>query len=321
MLFIGFLCALGDVQITNEITATLECGGIPFTAKGRTIQQKGWKELDALYKNKLNEKTNQEAATTLPSLEKGQTFQNISASIEEGTTSPPTHFTEDTLLASMENADAKEFSEIEGLERKGLGTPATRASIIEKLIKGGFVERKATKGKAKYLLPSKMGTEIIQALPDSIKSAKLTAQWEAKLKQVERGELEGAIFLKEISTFISDLTEEYKGHGSMQESLGQCPFCGKKVIETEKSYCCESCHDENYCGFALWKQNYFFQIFRKTLTKEMAVELLQSGRVFVKGLFSEKKQKYFDAYIILAFQTRNDGKKQYVFQLDFSKPV
>lgn len=319
LLSVRFLCALGEPQRILEVMAYLKCEKISFTAKGKTIQQAGWKVIENAFLKTFREK-NQQESYLLPELEKGQTFKNVIIKRVDCTTSPPPHFTEDTLLSAMDNVEAKEFAEIQGLERKGLGTSATRAAMIEKLIKNSLAERKAaTKGKTKYLIPTEKGFSIIKTLPDTIKSARLTAEWETKLKRIENGELDTNTFLSDIENYVRRIVVDFRGEKAEQDFIGNCPFCGKRIFENNRSYYCESYQKGTFCGFTLWKENRFFQTFQKELTKEMAVELLKNGKVFIKGLFSKKKQKHFDAYITLTQKENEAGKKQSLFQLEFIK--
>lgn len=223
------LCAVCPEKYTYADTAvTLNCAGTVFTAKGRTELAAGWKVMEKAFKATLKEKPEEEkAAPALPELAEGQTVTPADTILREGTTSPPKRFTEDSLLSAMENAGAEDFAEIEDLERKGLGTPATRAGVIEKLVKGGFAERKN-----KQLIPTTRGMELIKVLPDSVKSAKLTAEWEAALKEVERGERSTENFMDGIVQMVSGLVKSYEGVNigadaalsqSAHEVIGPCP--------------------------------------------------------------------------------------------------
>lgn len=197
----------------------------------------------------------------------------------------------------MEHASAEEFAEIEGAERTGLGTPATRASVLEKLVRGGFLERKG-----RQLLPTKKGFNLIVVLPDSVKSAKLTAQWEAGLKAVERGEQAPDVFMGGIEQMVSDLVAQYsavKADTSLfqqREVIGKCPRCGSDVLEGKKNFYCSN----RECQFSMWKDDRFFTSKHKELTKPMAAALLKNGRIKMKGLFSEKKGVLYDAVVVLA---------------------
>ena len=306
------LCAVGEKYVTAETVAALSCGGHTFTAKGRTVTAYGWKSIDNAFRATLNEKPedNKEPAP-LPELAKGQAFPRVNASVREGTTAPPKHFTEDTLLSAMECAGAENMPE--DAERKGLGTPATRAGIIEKLVHTGFVERKG-----KNLLPTQKGAALIGVLPELIKSPALTAEWEHKLKQVERGELPAADFMAGIAGLTSKLVQDYGKlpdgadlslFQPVRKAVGTCPRCGGRVMENKKGFVCES----RDCGFALWKENRFFTAKKKELTAKIAAALLKEGRAELRGCHSEKTGKTYDAIVILD----DTGGKFVNFKMDF----
>jgi DNA topoisomerase-3 len=222
----------------------------------------------------------------------------------------------------MENAGAEEFAEIPDAERKGLGTPATRAGIIEKIIKTGFVERKN-----KQLLPTQKGVSLIDILPELIKSPALTAEWEAKLKQVEHGELAASGFLDGIVQMTGDLVKtgvtKKPDAGLFQtdrEIIGVCPRCGMPVYEGKRNFYCSGYKDNPPCGFALWKNDRFFESKKKELTKKIAAALLEDGRVNMTGLYSEKTGKTYDAVVLLADTNPHGGNggKYVNFKLKFS---
>lgn len=297
---IRLLCAVGEKQVYEDTEAEITCGGGLFTAKGRVIVSPGFTEVEQAFLSTLKKKPendSKEEPGALPPLSQGQTFEKVKAATREGTTSPPRHFTEDLLLSAMEHAGAKEFAQIGDVERTGLGTPATRASVLEKLVRGGFLERKG-----RQLLPTKKGTDLIAVLPDMVKSASLTAQWESGLKDVERGEQSAAAFMEGIEDMVSDLVAQYRGVSvdtSMfrsREVIGACPRCGSDVVEGKKNFYCTS----RECQFSMWKDDRFFTSKRKELTKPMAAALLKNGRIKVKGLFSEKKGVLYDAFVVLA---------------------
>ena len=294
------LTAVAPKHIYEDTSAVLECGGTSFTAKGRVVTSAGFKELEQAFFSTLKKKPEddtKEDAGALPPLTDGQTFEKVKASAKEGTTSPPKHFTEDMLLSAMEHASAAEFAEIGDVERTGLGTPATRAGVLEKLVRGGFLERKG-----RQLLPTKKGFNLIVVLPDAIKSAHLTAQLEAELKAVERGEQESAVFLDGIEKLMSDLVAQYHAVSAdtsmfqQREVIGKCPRCGSDVVEGKKNFYCTS----RECQFSMWKDDRFFTSKHKELTKPMAAALLKNGRIKMKGLFSEKKGVLYDAVVVLA---------------------
>ena len=311
------LCATAQANRFEAVRAVLDCGGYSFTAKGKTVLQAGWKEVERLHRmglkqSKPEEKESEDAA--LPPLQEGQTFEKVSAGVREGKTSPPKHYTEDSLLAAMETAGTGDMPE--DAERKGLGTPATRAATLEKLVSAGFVQRKK-----KQLIPTEKGTNLILVLPDNIKSPMLTAEWESMLKQVERGEVSAEAFMEGIADMSRALVKEHtapeerfaglfpnaKGNG--REAVGTCPRCGGTVYEGKKGFFC----DNRDCSFALWKENKFFSNKKKTITKSVAAALLKEGRVSMSGLYSEKTGKTYDAVVILD----DTGDKYLNFKLEF----
>ena len=317
LIAIRLLCAVGEPHIYAETAVTLEYGGVSFAAKGRTMTAAGWKGLERAFLSTLKQKPKQEEpAPALPVLSEGQRLEGADALLKQGTTSPPARFTEDTLLSAMEHASAEDFAALESVERTGLGTPATRAATIEKLVKSGFVERKK-----KQLLPTEKGLALSWAMPDQLKSAKLTAEWEDRLGAVERGELAPEDFMAGITAMLTDLVRAYQNvavspsplSDSGRAVIGKCPRCGKNVVEGKKSFYCEGYHDTPSCGFALWKNDRFFTGKRKELTKKIAASLLKNGRVAVTGLFSEKKGVFYDATIVLD----DDGGKFVRFKLEF----
>ena len=288
----------------RETVAVISCGDHTFTAKGKNVENPGWK----IY----NEK--EQTDKVLPELADGDELKVANAEIKEGTTKPPAHFTEDSLLSAMEVAGAKDMPD--DAERKGLGTPATRAGIIEKLIATGFVERKKAK-KTVSLVPAHTGVSLITVLPEQLQSPLLTAEWEHKLKMVEHGELDADAFMAEISRMVSDLVKTYsviKGaevlFPSGRDVIGKCPRCGGDVTESKKGFFCES----NDCRFGLWRDNKFLTGKKITLTKKMVATLLKDGKIPVKGIFSEKTGKSYDATLVMS----DDGAKT-IYSLDFGK--
>lgn len=319
MIAVRLLCAVWPEPYTYADTVvSLECVGTMFTAKGRTELSPGWKPVEQAFLSALKQKA-ETAAPPLPEMAQGHAFTPQSVQTREGTTSPKKRYTEDSLLSAMENAGAEDFAGIEDVERKGLGTPATRAGVIEKLVKGGFADRKN-----KQLVPTERGMELIKALPDSVKSAKLTAEWEAALKEVERGRRSPEDFMDGIARMVSGLVKNYEGVSigadaalsqSAKEAVGKCPRCGKPVYEGKKSFYCSAYKDNPPCGFTLWKDNKYFQSKRKELTKKVAAALLKTGKVKMSGLFSEKKGILYDATIVM----EDTGGKYVNFKLEFDK--
>lgn len=311
------LCAVGQPYAYAETAVLVECAGYEFKAKGRAVLNPGFKELDGRYRDTLKNKPEpdkEKEAKALPLLAKGQSFEVVTAGIKEGKTTPPAHFTEDSLLAAMETAGAGEMPE--DAERKGLGTPATRAGILEKLIKVGFLERKKVK-KTTHLMPTHEGVALITVLPEQIQSPSMTAEWEHQLKEIERGEASPEAFLCEISAMLKDLTSHYEAvkdaavlFPSKKESLGKCPRCGGSVVELKKGFVCEN----RDCGFAIWKESKFFTAKKKKPTAAFVTELLASGRARLSGCYSEKSGKTYDAVVVLD----DDGGKYVNFKLEFA---
>ncbi|MBE6081392.1 type IA DNA topoisomerase [Acidilutibacter cellobiosedens] len=304
------VCAVGESCRYAETVITAKCNSSVFSAKGKSILDDGWKSVEKLYLADKKEQTQEEKDAALPHACQGEVF-SAKATIKEGKTSPPKHFTDDTLLSAMENAN----NAMEDAERKGIGTPATRAGILEKLIKTGLAERKGEK-KTKYFIPTPKGISLITVLPEAIKSVQLTAEWEEQLKQIERGTLSPKTFLESISYMTKDLVSTYEVikeantlFPSKIQSIGQCPRCKGSVIENKKGFCCEN----RNCGFALWKESKFFTAKKKALTKAIATELLKKGKAILTGCYSEKTGKTYDAVIIL-----DDTGGQYVnFKMEF----
>ena len=290
-----------------ETLLTTECAGEEFTAKGKEILEEGWKAVERkVLADILNRKRE---FTALPQVEESE-CGILNAELKEGQTSPPKHFTEDTLLHSMETASADSMPE--GVERQGIGTPATRAATIEKLVQKGFLERKGNK-KTKVLLPTDKGKALITVMPEEIQSADMTADWETKLLRVERGEMEPETFMTEINDMISSLvntTEAVKGASALMKNkvIGVCPNCGNSVVEREKGYFCEN----RECRFVLWKDNAFFKRLGKRMDAHVADRLLRDGRVRLKDCKSSKGKTY-NATVLLS--TEADGRSK--FSLEF----
>ena len=318
MIAARLLCAVGEPHTYVETAVTLECGGALFSTKGRTEISAGWKATERAFHATLKKKPADAPTDALPALSEGEIIHNADAAVKEGVTKPPARYTEDTLLSAMEHAGAEDFAKIEDVERAGLGTPATRAGIIEKLIKSGFAERSK-----KQLVPTDKGKELIRVLPDALKSAKLTAEWEEKLSEVQRGTLAPSDFLSGIVAMIEGLVKTYQGATAASTALAQsgravvgvCPRCGKNVVEGKKSFFCEGYYDKPPCGFALWKNDRFFTGKRKELTKSVAAALLKNGRVRMTGLFSESKGVTYDATVVM----EDDGGKFVRFKLEFDR--
>ena len=310
------LCAVAEPHTYSETAVTVECAGAEFTTKGKTVERPGWRALDAAYRSALKnaEPDKENEDKILPELSEGQTLPISNAAVKEGKTSPPKHFTEDTLLSAMETAGKEDMPE--DAERKGLGTPATRAGILEKLVSAGFLERKKNK-KTVQLLPSHDAVSLITVLPEQLQSPLLTAEWEYRLGEIERGQLAPEEFLDGISTMLKDLVGTYqviKGTEYLfappREVVGKCPRCGGEVAELQKGFFCQN----DFCRFAIWKNNKWWAAKKKQPTKAVVSALLKDGRVRVTGLYSEKTGKSYDATVVL----EDDG--QYAnFKLEFDQ--
>ena len=292
------LCAAAEPFVYEAVTATFDCGGHTFTAKGRQVLSRGWRAIQEVFRSSLKEKPEDEdAEDVLPSLTEGQVFEPVAASVTEHFTSPPKPYTEDTLLSAMENAGKEDIPE--DAERRGLGTPATRAAIIEKLVSGGFVERKG-----KNLIPTKAGVNLVTVLPELLTSLKLTADWEQRLNEVAKGQVSPEDFMDGIEAMAAELVRKYShisedGQKLFQpekETVGLCPRCGKPVYEGKKNFACS----DRACQFVMWKNDRFFEQRGKVFTSKIAAALLKDGKAKVKGLRSLRTGKSYDGTIVLA---------------------
>lgn len=303
--------AVGEPYRYAETIIELECGDTNFSAKGRTVLREGWKA----FVSKGKVLGTDEKRIMLPEVSEGDNLQVNSTEIKEGKTTPPKHFTEDTLLQSMETAGADEMPE--DAERKGLGTPATRAGIIEKLVRIGFLERKGDK-KVKYLIPTHKGISLITVMPEQIQSASMTADWEEKLKLIEQRNYSGSSFMDEINGMVSSLVKNYEVVKDAEvliprqsKKIGKCPLCGKDVIERPKSY---SCADRS-CKFALWKNDRYFSKIGKSMNESVAKQLLAAGKVNLKGCVSSKTGKKYNATVWINV----DENGKYQFSMEFER--
>ena len=292
------LCAAAEPFVYEAVTATFECGGRTFTAKGKQVLSQGWRTIQEAFRSSLKEKTEDEdAESVLPALTEGQPFEPVTASVTEHFTSPPKPYTEDTLLSAMENAGKEDMPE--EAERKGLGTPATRAAIIEKLVSGGFVERKG-----KNLIPTKAGVNLVTVLPELLTSPKLTADWEQQLNDIAKGQTSPDDFMTGIEAMATELVRNYShisedGQKLFQperKTIGICPRCGNLVYEGKKNYACS----DRACQFVMWKNDRFFEQRGKVFTSKIAAALLKDGKVKIKGLRSLRTGKLYDGTIVLA---------------------
>ena len=291
------LCAVSAPFIYAETEVEAECGGYIFKAKGKSVIDLGWRAY-----------TGAPEWTALPELTDGATMTIDAANVKEGHTSPPAAYTEDTLLAAMERAGAKEAPS--DSERRGLGTPATRAATIEKLVSAGFAER--VKGR---LVPTGAGASLVTVLPDALRSPLLTAEWEHRLKMVERGELDAGLFLNDIEHMVRGLVAAYQpvAEASVlfptgRVAVGKCPRCGGVVSEAKNGYFCESLD----CKFGLWRDNKFLAAKRISLTRSLATELLEKGRAHLDEIYSQRMDKYYPGDLIL-----HDNGERATYYLSF----
>ena len=295
------LFATAEPHIYEAVTAVFSCAGTDFTARGKTVLAEGWKELERRYRATLKDKPEAEdgenEGVTLPELSEGQNFPNPAAKVTEHTTTPPKPHSEASLLSAMERAGNGDTDP--DAERRGLGTPATRAAVIEKLVKGGFVERKG-----KQLLPTKDGINLVCVLPDTLTSPQLTAEWENNLTQIAKGKADPAAFMEGIENMARELVKTYpflsddkaQMFKPEREALGSCPRCGSPVYEGKKNYYCSN----KECIFTMWKNDRFFEERKVTFTPKIAAALLKSGKVNVKKLYSPKTGKTYNGTIVLA---------------------
>ncbi len=302
--------AVGDPHRYAETVIELDCGGTAFSAKGKTILHNGWKALA----RKSGSTKSDEKEQVLPSVSVGDEMAVISTEIKEGKTSPPKHYTEDTLLQSMETAGADEMPD--EVERKGLGTPATRAGIIEKLVRIGFLERKGDK-KTKHLIPTHKGTALVTVMPEQIQSPSMTADWEEKLLLIEKGEYASEDFMDEIKDVIAGLIRNYEVIQDSEvlmskesNAVGKCPVCGSSVEEKAKAFFCSN----RSCKFALWKNNRYFESIGKSMTSATAQKLLGSGKIKLKDCKSAKTGNTFDATVYM--EVFEDGKTRFNMEFD-----
>lgn len=345
------LCAVAPAHEYETVTAVFTCAGQEFTAKGKTVLAAGWKDIDRRFRASLKTDADEdsEAVAELPELAEGQVFEDVAASVTEHFTSPPKPYTEDTLLSAMERAGAEDMpddavkgnptqaqrsglrGEKEGqrnganacrqagvaecsLSRRGLGTPATRASILEKLVQMGFVQRKG-----KQLLPTKDGINLAAVLPEALTSPALTAEWETRLSEIAKGEADPDEFMAGIEAQARDLVTAYSCVSEDKQKLfqtervavGTCPRCGETVYEGKKNYYCGN----RACQFVMWKNDRFFEERKKAFTPKIAAALLKHGKVKIKGLFSPKTGKTYDGTVLLA----DTGGKYVNFRIEWKK--
>ena len=299
----GLLRAVDEPHRYAETVITVDCAGQSFTAKGKTVLAPGWKRY---------EQEQAEAAPALPVVTEQQTLSVSAASVKTGKTTPPKHFTEDTLLAAMENAGKEDMPE--DAERQGLGTPATRAAMIEKLLSAGFVERKG-----KSLVPTKDGINLAVILPDMLKSPLLTAEWESRLTEIAKGSDDPRSFMQGIEDMTRELVKRYshitedgkKLFAPEKEAVGICPRCKSPVYEGKKNFYCS----DRSCRFVMWKNDKFFESRRTVFSKKIAAALLKDGKAKVKGLYSERTGKSYDGTVLLC----DTGEKYVNYRIEQRK--
>lgn len=283
------LCAVAPKHTYDTVTAGLSCGDTEFTAKGKTIVQGGWKQLEADIKAHMKgivadaaeEEEDEDGTGTLPPLEVGKTVTVKSSKLVEHKTTPPKRYTEDMLLSAMEHAGNEDYDENEDVEKKGLGTPATRAAIIETLVKRQYVERKG-----KQLIPTDKGRRVIDVVPENVRSAKMTAEWETTLQRIAKGQASDTEFLDEIIQFTKDLIRDNKTEATRNNNpfrfsklpvMGRCPKCGKNVYAFPKSYSCEDSRGQ--CGFYFPKE-----MWGKEISETQAKRVIEKGSsITLKG--------------------------------------
>ena len=300
----------------EAVTAVFSCAGTEFTARGKTVLAGGWKDLERRYRATLKGKPDpedMEEENTLPELSEGQTFTSPTAKVTEHFTTPPKPHNEATLLSAMERAGNGDTDP--DAERRGLGTPATRAAVIEKLVKSGFAERKG-----KQLIPTQNGAALVSVLPDMLTSPQLTAEWENNLTQIAKGAADAGDFMQRIEAMMRELVKEntaadkskavFTG-GEEKPSVGKCPRCGSPVHEGKKNFYCSN----RDCAFTMWKNDRFFEERKVAFTPKIAAALLKSGKANVKGLYSPKTGKTYDGTVVLA----DTGGKYVNYKIELPK--
>ena len=336
------ISALGNPSRFTEYHLELTAAEQTFKASTKRVTDPGWKEVESWILGKRAEESAEpseeeedqtkdsdadpeasgndgskilEALSADPDyFAEGKSMKIMDAQLREGTTKPKPRFTESSLLSAMERAGASETPD--EAERKGLGTPATRAGIIEKLVRIGFVERKGER-KTKYLVPTHKGISLVTVMPEEIRSPLLTADWEQKLLKVEKQELAPESFMKDIEQMISSLVDTYEAVQDAEvmrrepapSKIGTCPACGSDIVERQKGYFCSN----RDCHFALWKENRYFDAIGKKLTKEIVKSLLESGRANLTKCRSRKSGRTYDASICMT--TGTDGTP--AFRMEF----
>ena len=307
------LSAVGEPYRYAETTVQFECAGQTFTAKGKTVLDEGWKAVERAVLGDTTEKGNENLGV-LTEVQDKETLPILDAQLKEGRTTPPKHFTEDTLLAAMETAGAETMPE--EAERRGIGTPATRAATIEKLVQKGFLSREGG-GKTKYLIPTEKGRCLIAAMPEQLKSPAMTAAWEKKLLEIERNNYTPEQFMEEIESMMKSLVNQYANTpnapakaASGAPVVGTCPHCGSEVAEREKGFFCVS----RECRFVIWKDNAFFNRLGKHPTRQVVDKLLRDGRARLKDCKSQRTGKTYNASVLMT--TEADGRAKFSMEFE-----
>ncbi|PXX44560.1 DNA topoisomerase-3 [Hungatella effluvii] len=309
------LFAAAEPHTFEAVTAVFSCADTEFTARGKTVLCAGWKDLEQRYRATLKAKPDPEdgdGENTLPPFTEGQTFERPAARVTEHDTTPPKPHTEASLLSAMERAGNAETDP--DAERRGLGTPATRAAVIEKLVSAGFAERRG-----KQLLPTKDGNNLVCVLPETLTSPQLTAEWENALTQIAKGAADPEGFMQGIEEMTRVLVETYSAvlddkkdlFREEKPILGKCPRCGGDVYEGKKNYYCGN----RDCAFVMWKNDRFFEERKTAFTPKIAAALLKSGKANVKKLYSPKTGKTYDGTVLLA----DTGGKYVNYRIEIPK--
>lgn len=315
------LCATAEKHQYIAVKAEIDCCGQLFTITGRTVTSPGWRTCENAMKGYFKaeeEKDDSAEDASIPELMDGQTIPGVKVRVTEHWTKPPKAYTEDSLLAAMERAGNADMDD--EVERKGLGTPATRASIIEKLISSGYAARRK-----RQIIATEGGAKMTALMPDYLKSVQMTADWENRLLQIERGETSAEVFMKDVYALIDkilvsckevpeDMRKRYSGlDSSEKEEIGKCPVCGSAVLEGNKKLYCTN----RNCSFALWKETRFLSSMKKTISKKMAADLLARGKTHVKDFFSAKTGKTFEADLLMSV---DDGRMSFSLEFPQRKP-
>ena len=322
------LSAVGEPYRYAEITVQFKCAGQTFTAKGKTVLDEGWKAVERAVLGDTTEKGN-ENLDVLTEAQDKKTLPILDAELKEGRTTPPKHFTEDTLLAAMESAGAETKVNCpngaregglgrmpEEAERRGIGTPATRAATIEKLVQKGFLSREGG-GKTKHLIPTEKGRCLIAAMPEQLRSPAMTAAWEKKLLEIERNNYTPEQFMEEIESMMKNLVSQYADTPNAPAKatpgasvIGTCPHCGSDVAEREKGWFCTS----RECRFVIWKDNAFFNRLGKRPTRQVVDKLLRDGRARLKDCKSQRTGKTYNASVLMT--TEADGRAKFSMEFE-----